>query len=229
MWREQLRRFDSEQMAARFAVAGAWLRGAPASRGQGRARRGRRRSLEGLARAVVSCAVALACGFSPGVSAASRTRIETLTRGAFSIDVVRRDELWSIYVDEVTVSDVLDLLQRVDGPTYSARNPLTRAVRLSLHRVPIEEIIEKLFLGQSYSLHYEGSCLSHVRVLHEVPGFIYSVPRASESRGRWEEVELADAEEARGRRGDDSSSRGGRADGAGRRRSESKPRRDAMH
>ncbi len=126
---------------------------------------------------------------------ASAGEVKVLAAGGSPIYVKKHaGHLWSMYIDNVVATDVFSLLEEVDGPTYSTIPPLTRPVRMSVHRVPFEKVLARMLIGYNFVMTYEGERVSHVRILNSKPGFTYQMPRAVETRPEWYEKEK-DAEQ----------------------------------
>jgi len=91
----------------------------------------------------------------------------------------------SIYAVRVGADFILDELQAVGGPTYGSLEPLTRPVTLTLHEVPVEMMMRRMLDGYNYTLQYKDGRLSHVRVMHMIPGRNYKVVDPIESLAEW--------------------------------------------
>lgn len=136
------------------------------------------------AAAIVS--VLLAAGRSP-----AEPEILTFGEGTETFYVVDHDDRISIYAEGVQVRTILENLAEIGGPTFSSRDPLSRPVTVTMHRVPLETVLRRILDGFSFSYHYKGGRLDHVNVLQLVEGRHYKLPPALESRSQWERIELA--------------------------------------
>ena len=117
--------------------------------------------------------------------------ILSLGAGPGRIEVARHGSRVSIFVQAVEASVVLgELRSAIGGPTFTSLEPLSRPVTLALHQVTLEEVLRRMLVGFNYTLQYREGRLSHVRVLHMIPGRNYKTPRAVESRSQWTRIEL---------------------------------------
>ena len=129
-----------------------------------------------------------------GTSAADKTTagpdIKTFADGLNSMDVVDYGSRISLFVESTSASFVLESLRdNMAGPTFTSLEPLSRPVTLAVHRMPIEDVLRRMLQGYNYTLAYHDGRISHVRVLHMIPGRNYKTPRAVETRSQWQRIE----------------------------------------
>jgi hypothetical protein len=108
--------------------------------------------------------------------------------------LVRHGARLSIWADHMPADKLLTELQSIGGPKFSVKEPLTRPVTLSLHRVTIEDLLRKVLDGYNFALYYERGHLAHVNVLLMMPGRSYKVASPIESRVSWTRRALSDSD-----------------------------------
>lgn len=125
--------------------------------------------------------------------------IQTLGEGESTIYVVDHGDSWSMHVESVPTDQLLGLWQQAGGPEMVAKTIVDRPYTLSVHRLSAERILERLFDGFDYTLHYDGSGrLVRVRVYSLDPAAVFKTPRLVESLREWTEKETPTMAEPEG-------------------------------
>lgn len=119
--------------------------------------------------------------------------IETLGNGVSTIHVVDHGDSWSMHVESIPTDQLLGLWQQAGGPEMVAKTVVDRPYTLSVHRLSAERILERLFDGYDYTLHYDrAGRLVRVRVYSLDPAAAFKTPRLVESLRDWNEKETPD-------------------------------------
>ena len=125
-----------------------------------------------------------------GVSSVAAGDIQVLGEAGQAIYAARHGELWSVFVDNVELVQVFDLLEGAGGPKLVYAAKPERPIRMAVHHMSLERILARMLGGYSYSLHYEDERLARVKLLTPKQGYVYKMPRAIETRAKWRDYEM---------------------------------------
>ncbi len=120
----------------------------------------------------------------------TKPRIRDLGEGDQKVYVVDHKESWSMHVENVATDTIFRLWHEAGGPEVTTKVRVDRPFTISVHKLKAELILERLFEGYGYTLHYDDDGrLASVRVYSPRESFAYKTPRLTEALSRWKEVE----------------------------------------
>jgi hypothetical protein len=116
--------------------------------------------------------------------------IQTLGEADQKIFLVDHKGTWSMHFENVITSNVILLWKQAGGPDITTKTLIDRTNTMSVHRLAPELIVERLFEGYGYTLHYDDAGrLTSVRVYSPRDSLAFKTPRLTESLGDWKKVE----------------------------------------
>jgi len=118
--------------------------------------------------------------------------VQTLEDGDAKFYVVDHGATWSIHAENVTVEAIFRAWHEVGGPEVNSKVKLDYPFTLSLHRVEMERVVERMLDGYGHTLHFDANGrLDSVRVYSPEPARVFKTPRLVESLATWREVETS--------------------------------------
>lgn len=118
--------------------------------------------------------------------------VQTLEDGDAKFYVVDHGATWSMHAENVTAESIFRAWHEVGGPEVNSKVKLDYPFTLSLHRVDIERIVERILDGYGHTLHFDADGrLDSVRVYSPEPARSFKTPRLVESLATWREIETS--------------------------------------
>jgi hypothetical protein len=116
--------------------------------------------------------------------------IQTLGEADQKIFLVDHKGTWSMHFENVITSNVVLLWKQAGGPDVTMKVPVDRTNTMSVHRIAPELIVERLFEGYGFTLHYDDAGrLTSVRVYSPRESGAFKTPRLTESLSDWKKAE----------------------------------------
>jgi hypothetical protein len=128
-------------------------------------------------------------GSTTDADAAGRPAIQSIGDD-LKIYVVDHGGKWSMHAENVATNEIVRLWHIAGGPEVTTKFPIDRPYTLSVHEVSTEVILERLFEGFGFTMHYDDTGrLDSVRVYGMRDSVSFKTPRLTETLTRWKEIE----------------------------------------
>jgi hypothetical protein len=120
--------------------------------------------------------------------------IQTLGEADQKIFLVDHNGTWSMHFENVMTGNVVLQWKQAGGPDVTMKMPVDRPFTMSVHKVAPEVIVERLFEGYGYTLHYDDAQrLTSVRVYSPRDSLVFKTPRLTQSLSDWKKAETEPA------------------------------------
>lgn len=133
-------------------------------------------------------------GGTAAAEGADRPAIQTIGED-LKIHVVDHDGKWSMHAENVGTNEIVRLWHIAGGPEVTTKVLVDRPFTLSVHALSTEAILERLYEGYGFTMHYDDAGrLDTVRVYSMSGASAYKTPRLTETLSRWKEIESGDGD-----------------------------------
>jgi hypothetical protein len=126
----------------------------------------------------------------PAGTEAEGPLIQTLGEADQKIFLVDHKGTWSMHFENVITANVVLQWKQAGGPDVTMKTPVDRPFTMSVHKLEPEMIVERLFEGYGYTLHYDDAGrLTSVRVYSPRESLAFKTPRLTQSLSDWKKAE----------------------------------------
>jgi hypothetical protein len=123
-------------------------------------------------------------------AAGSKPVIEMLGEADQKIFVVDHDGTWSMHAENVSTFHLVRLWQQAGGPEVTTKVLIDRPFTLSVHKLAPELILERLYEGFGFTMHYDDTGrLVSARVYSPREASSFKTPRLTETLSEWKAIE----------------------------------------